>query len=55
MESDHEDEEKEQPRTLSLISMVLFMKELLQLLRDGFDIIIDDNSTNWREDRFDAN
>ena len=56
VESDHEDEEKEQPEHLVIdIDGSVYKGDFYNYWRDGFDIIIDDNSTNWREDRFDAN
>jgi hypothetical protein len=56
VESDHEDEEKEQPEHLVIdIDGSVYEGDFYNYWRDGFDIIIDDNSTNWREDRFDAN
>ena len=56
VESDHEDEEKEQPEHLVIdIDGSVYEGHFYNYWRDGFDIIIDDNSTNWREDRFDAN
>ena len=56
VESDHEDEEKEQPEDLVIdIDGSVYEGNFYNYWRDGFDIIIDDNSTNWREDRFDAN